>query len=177
MSLEQHLRQELSCPITHELLQDPVTLPCCGKACSRGALITALSFRPTCPLCRADVSALNYNVHTTPRNRVIQAVVDSVDAGQGAAALRRAVPPSLGVLADTSPSYVHASFAFPVSLFAADHVAAIMFEEIPDDSPRLQPHRDRTNLRRQNLACGWVVVVVIFVLCSAVIVIPVVLLA
>lgn len=56
---------ELTCPLTLELLEDPVYVPCCGKAMSRAPLSQHLLSRDNCPLCRADLSAFNI---TTARN-------------------------------------------------------------------------------------------------------------
>ncbi|CAH6419002.1 Ankyrin repeat protein [uncultured virus] len=43
---------DLQCPILHDWLEDPVTLPCCGKAISRIPLLQSIEHNPSCPLCR-----------------------------------------------------------------------------------------------------------------------------
>lgn len=45
------------CPITQRALVDAVAVPCCGNLFSRAALATALHYKPTCPLCRTDLTA------------------------------------------------------------------------------------------------------------------------
>ena len=45
------MSEELICPITHMLLEDPVQLPCCGRAISREPLLKWLENKPVCPLC------------------------------------------------------------------------------------------------------------------------------
>lgn len=47
---------DLTCPITHELLEDPVALPCCGRAISRSAVIDCMYHSPYCPMCKEDIS-------------------------------------------------------------------------------------------------------------------------
>lgn len=46
---------ELTCPITLELLEDPISTPCCGRAVSRQAMITIQHSSNRCPLCSASL--------------------------------------------------------------------------------------------------------------------------
>ncbi len=49
--------RQTRCPITQCALVDPVSVPCCGNLFTRTALDEALRYKPTCPLCRTDLSA------------------------------------------------------------------------------------------------------------------------
>ena len=68
----------LTCPISLELLEDPVSTPCCGNAFSRASLRGVLGAHAACPLCRADIAARfpAFDVETLPKNRTIAAMVD-----------------------------------------------------------------------------------------------------
>ena len=66
----------LTCPITLEIIEDPVQLPCCGKSVSRIPLKQSLEIVQTCPLCRQDLS--NFDINTAPTNRTLLAIVDSI---------------------------------------------------------------------------------------------------
>lgn len=67
---------DLLCPIGGDIFEDPITVPCCNRAFSRGNLITAFQVSHLCPLCRGDLN--NYNPATAPRNNTIAGLVDSV---------------------------------------------------------------------------------------------------
>jgi ankyrin repeat protein/Mg-chelatase subunit ChlD len=49
------LLENLTCPISHDLLEDPINLPCCGTAISRQSLLDYFNVisELKCPLCRA----------------------------------------------------------------------------------------------------------------------------
>ena len=66
----------LTCPITLELIEDPVQLPCCGKSVSRAALIQALEFRDVCPLCRSNLS--DFDASQAPPNRDLISIIESI---------------------------------------------------------------------------------------------------
>ena len=73
----ENILRELICPLTLELLEDPIQLPCCGKACGRAALSQALdSTHHSCPLCRGDLTT--FNVAAAATNRVLAAMVESI---------------------------------------------------------------------------------------------------
>lgn len=77
------LARELTCPITQELLIDPVTLPCCGKSVGRQALRSALvaSASNSCPLCRAHLrGSPDEAADAVPRNLVAQALLETLAA-------------------------------------------------------------------------------------------------
>jgi ankyrin repeat protein/uncharacterized protein YegL len=70
---------ELTCPLTLDFFEDPVTVPCCGKAFTRDALITHMNSSVNmdqCPLCNGDIS--NFDVHSAPKNVIIAGLVDEV---------------------------------------------------------------------------------------------------
>lgn len=70
------MEQNLSCPITQELLDDPVVVPCCTKAFSRASLTQALQRKPECPMCRGDLSG--FDVKHAPKNVVLAGLVEAL---------------------------------------------------------------------------------------------------
>jgi len=72
----EQIREELLCPITQDLLQDPVNLPCCGKVISRQASISyfATLESPKCPCCRAEIP--DFDIINTPRNVTLAYLVE-----------------------------------------------------------------------------------------------------
>lgn len=64
----------LTCPISLNLLSDPVQTPCCGNTFNRESLRHAL---PRCPLCRVNITEghPNFNVEKAPRNRTVAHMV------------------------------------------------------------------------------------------------------
>lgn len=57
--MDKQINEDLLCPITLELLEDPVIPSCCGRAISRQALITCLQNSSLCPMCHTDISHIN----------------------------------------------------------------------------------------------------------------------
>lgn len=57
--------EELRCPITKDFLEDPINLPCCGRAISRQAMIECKQNFSTCPLCKQDLDM--FNPDTAPK--------------------------------------------------------------------------------------------------------------
>ncbi len=74
---EERLRQDLTCPITLALFQDPVSVPCCGKAFERGALVQNLQHRTRCPLCNGDLSA--FDAAHAAKNVLLAGLVDTLE--------------------------------------------------------------------------------------------------
>ncbi|OHT10611.1 hypothetical protein TRFO_20016 [Tritrichomonas foetus] len=70
----------LRCPITYDIIEDPVQVPCCGKSVSRNGLKQALNFRRECPLCRHDLS--DFDVDNAPTNRDLASVIESLNQNQ-----------------------------------------------------------------------------------------------
>lgn len=66
----------MTCPITQELLSDPVVVPCCTKAFSRVALIQALYNKRECPMCRGALDM--FDASTAPKNRVLAELVEQL---------------------------------------------------------------------------------------------------
>lgn len=46
----------LNCPISHELLVDPVTTTCCGSTFSKQQLIDSFNVNRNCPICRTPMT-------------------------------------------------------------------------------------------------------------------------
>ena len=72
----EEILNSLICPITLDIIVDPVQLPCCGKSVSRIPLKESLEIVKKCPLCRKDLS--NFDIDNTPTNRTLSAIVDSI---------------------------------------------------------------------------------------------------
>lgn len=70
---------ELQCPITLDWLEDPVCVPCCGRAFSRAALVSHMSTSYVCPMCRGDLSTID--PLAAPRNTVISNMVEIARTG------------------------------------------------------------------------------------------------
>jgi U-box domain len=68
------LSEELVCPISLELFNDPILVPCCGKTFSRRSLINTFKIRKECPLCRGSLSSFNLN--SAPKNRILESIVE-----------------------------------------------------------------------------------------------------
>ena len=47
--------EDLMCPITLDWLEDPIALPCCGRAVSRGAFLLWQGSYNHCPICRQNI--------------------------------------------------------------------------------------------------------------------------
>ena len=71
--------KHLICPVTQELFDDPISVPCCGQSYSRAALIGALNFKQECPMCRASLNA--FDAQAAPRNVAISGLVDDLKVG------------------------------------------------------------------------------------------------
>ena len=71
----------LTCPISQELLVDPITTPCCGhtvsRACLRDVLIPHTGAH--CPLCHKDVDRLHpsFDLEGAPADRTVTAVLEA----------------------------------------------------------------------------------------------------
>lgn len=84
---------DLICPITLELLDDPITLPCCQQCVSRAAMITCLMHSENCPMCRASLYGFNVNTATSPANfrSIVDAARTAMLSAQGTPAVSQQV--------------------------------------------------------------------------------------
>lgn len=106
---------DLTCPISLELLEDPISTPCCGKALSRASLRAHLCSESCCPLCRTDLEANypSFDVETVAKNRTIASLVDAHreyiaaggEAKVPAAEVHRSMAASLAAAQDAGPQY------------------------------------------------------------------------
>ena len=69
---------DLTCPITLELFEDPISVPCCGKTFSRIPLYQCFESRQEtkCPLCNANLS--DFDIMNTAKNTTIAGMVDTI---------------------------------------------------------------------------------------------------
>ena len=72
----ENILETLTCPITLEIIEDPVQLPCCGKSVSRIPLKNAFKVIKNCPLCRKDLSS--FDIDNAPTNRTLSAIVEAI---------------------------------------------------------------------------------------------------
>lgn len=75
-----NIQNDLTCPITGALFEDPISVPCCGKAFERPALLQWFDRNTICPLCSSNLS--NFDVHNVAKNTTISSLVDSYKNGQ-----------------------------------------------------------------------------------------------
>ena len=71
--------EDLTCPITRELLEDPIITPCCGRAISREPMVMNMVNSDVCPMCRENI--VGFNASTAPRQINIAYMVEAVKAG------------------------------------------------------------------------------------------------
>lgn len=65
---------DLMCPITMDWLEDPITLPCCGRAISRIPMIEWTQQSNTCPACNKELD--NFNPQACPKSINIAYMVE-----------------------------------------------------------------------------------------------------
>lgn len=70
--------EDLTCPLLLTLLEDPITLPCCGKSVSRAPIIQWLnqSHHKVCPVCKSDIS--NFDALNCPKAVNINYMIESL---------------------------------------------------------------------------------------------------
>lgn len=70
------LNEELLCPISQEILDDPIVVPCCTRAFSREYLVKWLntSYEKSCPNCRN--SLIGFNALSAPKNIILANIVE-----------------------------------------------------------------------------------------------------
>jgi len=67
--------KELYCPITLDLFEEPIVLPCCGQTVSRSSLLEVVKVRPSCPMCNRDIA--DFDIRAAPLNVAVASLVDS----------------------------------------------------------------------------------------------------
>lgn len=68
----------LQCPILMGLMEDPVTLPCCGKSVSREPLVNHWDQQENCPWCRKEID----DPRNLPKNIDLSNLIDQIN-GKG----------------------------------------------------------------------------------------------
>lgn len=74
-----NIPSDLECPIAHDLLEDPITLPCCGRAVSRLSIIACLEHSCQCPMCRGDLSG--FDATSVPKSINLSYLVEAFKNG------------------------------------------------------------------------------------------------
>lgn len=64
----------MECPITHQIYEDPVLVPCCGNSFERDALSAWLERHITCPLCRHSIP--NFEPLDEPTNLALMHLIE-----------------------------------------------------------------------------------------------------
>lgn len=102
----QRLESDLQCPLSLDFLDDPVTVPCCGRSFSREQLRSHLRVSALCPLCRADIPTAfpAFNVATEKKNVALASLVELYKARVGESGgtprpVAAPAPPDLGEVA------------------------------------------------------------------------------
>ena len=72
------MNPELLCPITLELMVEPILLPCCWKSCSRESIVEWLKQHNNCPLCRSDISI--FDAINAPLIRNLANMIDELNS-------------------------------------------------------------------------------------------------
>ena len=75
--IDSNILNDLSCPISNELFENPVSAPCCGRAFSRESLKIWLdtTHDKRCPVCNGDLT--NFDVINAPKNVNLAALVEA----------------------------------------------------------------------------------------------------
>jgi len=68
-------KHDLTCPITLDPFEDPVTVPCCGKSFSRDPLSMHLQRSDRCPSCNGDLSS--FDVVNAAKNVLLAGLVET----------------------------------------------------------------------------------------------------
>jgi hypothetical protein len=70
------MQKDLTCPITLELLDDPISVPCCGMSFSRSALIQVFNYTKNCPWCRKILNG--FDPTNAPKNIMISNIIEQI---------------------------------------------------------------------------------------------------
>lgn len=68
------INEDLTCPISLEILNDPIPLPCCGTVFSRESLIQAFNVKRDCPFCQKTIDK-EFNIYTVKANIFITKIL------------------------------------------------------------------------------------------------------
>lgn len=66
----------LTCPITHEYFEEPISSPCCGNMFSKPALVEWLEINPICPFCKVNISY--FNASNAPVNKNVADMIEQI---------------------------------------------------------------------------------------------------
>ena len=66
---------DMCCPISLEIFNDPISLPCCGQAISRQSIIDCMSNSLLCPLCKKSLN--KFNAYTCPKSVNIAYLIEN----------------------------------------------------------------------------------------------------
>lgn len=77
-NFQDQFSEHLLCPLTLELLNDPIHLPCCMKSVSRRALQQCK--RTVCPMCNEDLAG--FDIANAKKSVLIASMVDTIRAMQ-----------------------------------------------------------------------------------------------
>jgi len=112
----ERMRQDLTDPITLELVEDPIIVPCCTKAFSRLSLVQAFeSAEKQCPSCRQLLP--DFDPMTAPTNLVMASMVATLKLPTNAAKWSASLTPVIGNLAELKISLENSQFKIRPSLF------------------------------------------------------------
>lgn len=120
------MAKELTDPITLDLVEDPIVVPCCTKAFSRLSLVQALNHDQDkqCPACRQDIS--DFDPLAAPTNVVIASMVETLklQMNQTGVALKKnawkgVLTPVTESIAELKISLENSQFRVKPSLFIA----------------------------------------------------------
>ncbi|XWV24722.1 hypothetical protein QJ856_gp1061 [Tupanvirus deep ocean] len=77
MNFLETMKNDLSCPIDLDLFEDPISVPCCGKAFNRLALAQHFdtNYEKKCPLCNGNLE--NFDPLTAQKNVVIMGLLET----------------------------------------------------------------------------------------------------
>jgi hypothetical protein len=68
---------DLNCPISLELMIEPISVPCCGRSFSRNSLISCYNDgNAKCPTCRENLIKYNFDPNTAPKNITLSYIIE-----------------------------------------------------------------------------------------------------
>ncbi|BCS83255.1 hypothetical protein QLL95_gp0868 [Cotonvirus japonicus] len=73
---ENDLHKDLQCPITNELMEDPIRVPCCGQAFERLAIVQWLETSRTCPWCKENL--ITFDALTARKDILLVRIIDTL---------------------------------------------------------------------------------------------------